>query len=124
MSTHSPKIFIGSSKKGYSVAEAVKACLSKDFDCYLWQDAGVWEVNKSTFDNLLRMANYFDYGVFVGTADDLTLADDKIVIEPRDNVILEMALFLGAVGRHKAFLLVEDGIKLPSDFSGIYMPRF
>lgn len=119
-----PKIFIGSSKAGYEVAEKVKACLSDVGDCFLWQDEGVWETNKSTFDNLLRMASYFDFGVFVATSDDVTLTNDKIVIEPRDNVILEMALFLGALGKDKSFLFVEEGIKLPSDFNGIYMPRF
>lgn len=119
-----PKIFIGSSKSGYNVAEKVKSCLSTVGDCFLWQDEGVWETNRSTFDNLLRMASYFDFGVFVATADDATLTNEKIVIEPRDNVILEMALFLGALGKDKSFLLVEDGIKLPSDFNGIYMPRF
>jgi hypothetical protein len=124
MMTHKPKIFIGSSKLGYPIAEKVKVCLGKENDCFLWQDEGVWEVNKSTFENLLRMASYFDFGIFVATADDLTLTNDQIVIEPRDNVILEMALFLGALGRDKSYLLVEEGIKLPSDFSGIYMPRF
>lgn len=119
-----PKIFIGSSTGGYEVAEKVKSCLSSVGDCFLWKDEGVWETNKSTFDNLLRMASYFDFGVFVATADDATLTSEKIVIEPRDNVILEMALFLGTLGKDKSFLLVEDGIKLPSDFNGIYMPRF
>lgn len=124
MISRKPKIFIGSSTAGYAVAEKVKGYLSNNNDCYLWRDQGVWEVNKSTFDNLLRMANYFDFGVFVATSDDLTLTNDKLVIEPRDNVILEMTLFLGTLGRDKSFLLVEDGIKLPSDFNGIYMPRF
>ncbi|TWR31495.1 hypothetical protein FPZ43_03195 [Mucilaginibacter pallidiroseus] len=120
-----PQIFIGSSTGGYSIAEKVKNCLSIVGDCHLWKDDGVWEVNTSTFDNLLRMVKFFDFGVFVATADDLTLTvDDKIVIEPRDNVILEMALYLGALGKDKSFLLVEKGIKLPTDFSGIYMPRF
>lgn len=119
-----PKIFIGSSKSGYSIAEKVKMNLEHLGDCYLWQDPNVWEPNRSTFDNLLRMVSYFDFGVFVATADDLTLTNDKLVIEPRDNVILEMALFLGAMGRDKSFLLVEEGIKLPTDFNGIYMPRF
>ncbi|MCL6258046.1 nucleotide-binding protein [Aquiflexum sp. TKW24L] len=119
-----PKIFIGSSKAGYSVAEKVKSNLASIGDCFLWQDPNVWELNRSTFENLLRLVSYFDFGVFVATADDLTLTYDKIVIEPRDNVILEMALFLGAMGRDKSFLLVEEGIKLPTDFSGIYMPRF
>src|SRR5579875_3570976 len=95
-----PKIFIGSSTQGYAVAEKVKNCLSSIGDCYLWKDEGVWEVNYSTFDNLLRMVRFFDFGVFVATADDLTqTADGKIVIEPRDNVILEVALYLGAMGK-------------------------
>jgi len=119
-----PKIFIGSSTSGYDIAEAVKRHLSPSCDCHLWKEPGIWEPNYSTFDNLLRMCGYFDFGVFVATADDLTLTNDKILIEPRDNVILEMSLFLGAMGRDKSFLLVEDGVKLPSDFSGIYMPRF
>ncbi len=90
----------------------------------MWKEAGVWEPNVSTFDNLLKIAGLFDFGVFVATSDDWTLTKGQIVIEPRDNVILEMALFLGALGKDKAFLLVEEGIKLPSDFSGIFMPQF
>lgn len=124
MTALKPKIFIGSSTAGASIAEKVKANLSAIGDCFIWNEPNVWEPNRSTFENLLRMVSYFDFGVFVATADDLTLTNDKIVIEPRDNVILEMALFCGAMGRDKSFLLVEDGIKLPTDFNGIYMPRF
>ncbi len=119
-----PKIFIGSSTAGYSIAEKVKSNLSNVGDCFLWKDANVWEPNRSTFDNLLQIVTYFDFGVFIATADDLTLTNDKIVIEARDNVILELSLFLGALGKDKAFLLVENDLKLPSDFNGIYMPRF
>jgi len=119
-----PKVFIGSSTAGYNTAEKIKAHFEPIADCTLWKTPGVWEPNRSTFDNLLKMVSYFDFGAFVATADDLTLTNDKIVIEPRDNVILEMALFLGALGRDKSFLFVEEGIKLPSDFNGIYMPRF
>jgi len=119
-----PKIFIGSSTLGYPVAEKVKECLASFSDCFLWKEPTVWESNRSTFENLIKMVSHFDFGVFVATADDLTLTNDKIVIEARDNVILEMALFLGALGRDKSFLLVENGTKLPSDFAGIFMPRF
>tara|TARA_Y100000815_G_C13328766_1_gene495192 strand:- start:1022 stop:1951 length:930 start_codon:yes stop_codon:yes gene_type:complete len=119
-----PKIFIGSSKAGLEVARIVKEFLSEIGDCFIWSEPDIWETNSSTFDNLIRMSNYFDFGVFVATADDLTETYNQLVIEPRDNVILEMALFLGAMGHHKSFLLVESGIKLPTDFNGIYMPRF
>ena len=119
-----PKIFIGSSKAGIAIAQKIKSHLSLIGDCFIWNETNVWELNRSTFENLLRIVSYFDFGVFVASADDLTLTNNEIVIEPRDNVILEMALFCGAMGRDKSFLLVEDGIKLPSDFNGIYMPRF
>ena len=118
-----PKIFIGSSTAGIPIAKKVKANLSAIGDCIMWNEPNIWQPNRSTFENLLRMVSYFDFGIFLATADDLTLTNEKIVIEPRDNVILEMALFCGAMGRDKSFLLVEEGIKLPSDFSGIYMPR-
>jgi hypothetical protein len=119
-----PKIFIGSSSLGYESAKEVKKYLESFADCTLWKDPGIWEPNRSTFQNLLRMSCFFDFGVFIATSDDLTFTNNKIVIEPRDNVILEMALFLGALGKDKAFLFVEEDIKLPSDFNGIYMPRF
>jgi len=119
-----PKIFIGSSGVGLAVAEQVRTNLSSIGDCLVWKDSGVWEPNRSTFDNLLRMTGYFDFGVFVATMDDSTVTKGATVMEPRDNVILEMALFLGVLGRDKSFLLVEKGVKLPSDFDGIYMARF
>ena len=119
-----PKIFIGSSTFGVPVAEKAKTNLSVIGDCFIWSELNIWEPNRGTFENLVRMVSYFDFGVFIATADDLTLTNDKIVIEPRDNVILEMALFCGAMGQDKSFLLVEDGVKLPTDFNGIYMPRF
>lgn len=125
MTDSKPKVFIGSSTSGFDIAEKVKGYLSPEVDCHTWKDNGVWVNNFSTFDNLLRIATYYDFGVFIATSDDLTLSEGgDIFIEPRDNVILEMALFLGALGRDKSFLLVEEGVKLPSDFNGIYMPRF
>jgi nucleotide-binding STING sensor domain-containing protein len=35
-----------------------------------------------------------------------------------------MGLFLGSLGVSRAFLMVEEGANLPSDFEGITMPRF
>jgi hypothetical protein len=124
MTFNKPKIFIGSSSQGYSIAEKVKVNLGSIADCYLWKEPNIWIPMRSTFENLQRMVSYFDFGVFVATGDDWTKTNDKVVLEPRDNVILELALFLGAMGRDKSFLLVEEDVKLPSDFNGIFMPRF
>ena len=93
-----PKIFIGSSGSAIETAKKVLQCLSRKADCYLWKDSSVWEPNRSTFDNLLRLVNFFDFGVFIATSDDVVISKDKVTAAPRDNVILEMALFLGALG--------------------------
>lgn len=120
-----PQIFIGSSGNGIEVAKLVRDELQATGDVYLWAEGELWEPNESTFDNLLRMTGYFDFGVFVGTQDDLTLTSKgEYGFETRDNVILEMALFIGALGKKKSFLIVEKGLDKPSDFNGIYMPEF
>lgn len=125
MTNLKPQIFIGSSSNGIELAKIVKSELSAFGDAYLWSESDLWEPNDSTFDNLLRMSGYFDFGVFVATADDLTLTSKgEYKFEARDNVILEMALFVGVLGKRKSFLLVEQGVDKPSDFSGIFMPEF
>lgn len=125
MTTLRPQIFVGSSGTGLPTAEIVHKELAAFGDAYLWSEGDLWEPNESTFDNLLRMSGFFDFGVFVATPDDFTkTAKGEEVYEARDNVILEMAMFVGAMGKQKSFLLVEKGVKKPSDFSGIYMPPF
>jgi predicted nucleotide-binding protein len=102
----------------------VKVCLESS-GIGLWKESLVWEPNECTFDNLLRIVSYFDYGVLVATRDDVVQKDDGSVNHmARDNVILEMGLFAGALGKSKSFLLVERGVTLPSDFLGFCLPRF
>src|SRR5688572_5136040 len=114
-----PQIFIGSSSNGLDVAQVVKRKLENVGSAYLWSEGNLWEPNESTFDNLLRMTGYFDFGVFVATKDDLTLTSKgEYGFEARDNVILEMSLFVGALGKKKSFMLIEKGLDKPSDFSG------
>lgn len=124
MNDFKPKTLIGSSETSIQTAEKVIANLKSYTDCYSWKDSNIWDTGKSTYENLLRMVLFFDFGVFVATADDLTITQEKLVIEARDNVITEMALFAGALGRDQSFLLVEKGTKLPTDFAGIYNPEF
>ena len=120
-----PQIFIGSSGNGLDIAALVKQELEAVGNTYLWSEGDLWEPNESTFDNLLRMTGYFDFGVFVATRDDFTLTSKgEYGIEARDNVILEMTLFVGALGKKKSFLLTEKGLDKPTDFNGIYMPEF
>jgi hypothetical protein len=118
-----PRIFIGSSGEGLDVANHIKSELQTDFEVYLWTD-DIFKANKSFLDTLLKEASYFDFGVLVATKDDYSKSRDKSFEVPRDNVIFEFGLFLGRLGPSRAFIIQEEGAKLPSDLLGITVPRF
>jgi len=121
------KLFIGSSKEGLFYAKQVKELITKEcgdwLECEVWNEGGIFTLNKSTLENLVKASRRFDYGILVATNDDLALIKLKARTIPRDNVIFEMGLFLGSLGLTRAFLLTQEKCKLPSDYNGITTVR-
>lgn len=62
-----------------------------------------------------------DFAVAITHGDDETTSRGKEWPAPRDNVIFELGLFMGRLGRKRAILMEprEDGVKLPSDMAGV-----
>lgn len=117
------RIFIGSSKEGLDIAEYVKSVLESQFDCYLWTD-DVFKFNVSFLDTLLKEASLFDFGILIATKDDILHSRDQLFDSPRDNVVFEFGLFIGRLGPSRAFVIQENGTKLPTDLLGITVPQF
>jgi hypothetical protein len=117
------RVFIGSSAEGLSIAQHVAELLKPDMECFLWTD-DIFQFNETPFHILLRQAGMFDFGILVATRDDFTISREKIFDAPRDNVIFEFGLFLGRLGDRRAFLLQEEGNRLPSDLLGITVGKF
>ena len=113
-----PRIFIGSSTEGLSVAQRIKAIFEPDYDCYIWND-NIFQLNESFLETLLKSASLFDFGFMVFAADDVTKIRDQEYETTRDNVLFEYGLFLGRVGIDRAYIIKEDNVKIPSDISGI-----
>ncbi len=120
-----PTLFIGSSREGLPIAELVKKHLSDFADCKIWNE-DVFDYGKSYLDTLMELLSFFEYGVLVGTADDLSVNKSRGVkqLETRDNVLFEFGLFLGRLGREKVFFLKESGAKTPSDLLGVSLAEF
>lgn len=116
------RLFIASSSKGIRYAKAIKDVVDAEFRaevCALWK--GSFEDGRSFLDTLEQLPRKYDCGVAIFTADD-RLGDQ---MAPRDSVVLEFGLMLGAFGRNRAFLLVEDQpVKIPGDLEGITLTRF
>lgn len=71
-----------------------------------------------------KFTDYSDVGfaVVLLTADDIG-ADiehrDDLLPRVRQNVILEFGYFLGKIGRQRVCALYQEGVEIPSDYSGV-----
>ncbi len=69
-----------------------------------------------------------DYSVVLLTGDDAGAPKDTPKTEPkplraRQNVVFELGFFAAKLGRSRISVLYEEGVEIPSDFSGIlYIP--
>lgn len=113
-----PRIFIGSSTEGLPVAERIKKFFEPEFDCFIWNDK-IFQLNDGFLETLLKSASLFDFGFMVFAADDISKIRDKEYNTTRDNVLFEYGLFLGRIGTDRAYIIMEEGIKLPTDLLGI-----
>ena len=120
-----PSMFIGSSTEGLPVAYALQAELEHDADATTWSQ-GVFVVGEGGLESLEAQARKCDFAALVLTADDLVDKRGKSANSPRDNVILEVGLFIGVLGRRRVFLVScrDDELDLPTDLLGITPAQF
>ena len=114
-----PRVFIGSSKEAIEIAREIELQLADETYPSLWKNS--FEISTIIIESLIENLMQFDFAVFVLNADDLLTSRDVTSKCPRDNIIFEIGLFMGHLGRSRVFLVREDKdkIKLPSDFAGI-----
>jgi hypothetical protein len=117
-----PALFIGSSSEGLKIAHAIRNDLQRRERVHvrLW-DEGIFRLSESVPDSLVRTAAGYDFAVLVFSPDDIVISRDVEKRGPRDNVVFELGLFAGHLGRERTFIVVRehDKIKLPSDFAGV-----
>lgn len=115
-----PRVFIGSSTEGKAVAEAFQAALGTDTEVTVW-DQGIFEAGDYTMESLEAAALAADFAVLVMTPDDTIEVRDEKRPSPRGNVLIELGLFMGALGRKRVLMLAPDSpaIAYPTDLSGI-----
>lgn len=116
-----PTVFIASSSEAISVAEAVHIKLEQETRVKLWENA--FDLSSVTITTLINKTKEADYAVFVFHADDKTLIREKEYSSVRDNVVLELGMFIGSIGLEKCFILVpksaETVFRLPTDLAGV-----
>src|SRR5688500_4686513 len=93
-----PVIFIGSSREGMPVAKAMQSGMSDFADATLWTQ-GVFEPSYGYLESLTKALEHSDFAVLVLTSDDVVESRGAGSAAPRDNVVFELGLFIGHLGR-------------------------
>lgn len=114
-----PKVFIASSVEGLTVAYAVQANLDHDCDSTAWPQ-GVFRVSTAPLDSLITQLENSDFAIFVFTPDDEVTMRKTTVDTIRDNVLFELGLFLGRLGRERCFIVAPNvQMHIPTDLIGL-----
>jgi CRP/FNR family cyclic AMP-dependent transcriptional regulator len=115
------RLFIISSAEALPIARAVQTAFEHDpFHVVIWTD-GVFKVSSYTLQSLEDEVDQSDFAIAIAHADDLTTVRGSDWPTPRDNVVFELGLFMGRLGRSRAILMEprEERVKLPSDLAGV-----
>ena len=120
------RVFVASSSEQIDVAKcAADALASPQVEVKVW-DEETFDFSASYMQSLEKELDRADFAVVILTADDTANVRSKKVNLPRDNVIFELGLFTGRLGRDRCFFLVDgtSDTKVASDLSGIAFVTF
>ena len=120
-----PALFVGSSSEGLEFARAMRALLEDVSEATLWNE-GVFTLGATFIESLVSALTRFDFAALLLTPDDLLLNRDVQVFGPRDNVIFELGLFMGRLGRERTFVVRPRGdvVKVPLDLAGVTVATY
>ncbi len=116
------KVFIGSSSEGLPVAYKIQELLSTaEFSPVVWNQGTVFGLGTATLEALEQAVLEYQAAVFIFTPDDELYRREQVHPVARDNVIFELGLFIGKLGRRRTFVVNPGNgtIVLPSDLLGI-----
>jgi len=120
-----PRIFIGSSVESLPIADAVNLNLDHQAEVTIWRN-GTFDLSSNTIDSLEKKAKSVDFSLFIFSPDDIVIIRNDKKIAVRDNVVFELGLFIGALGKDRCYILKPRGIHLhlPTDLLGLTLADY
>jgi uncharacterized SAM-dependent methyltransferase len=123
MNTNLPKVFIGSSAEQLKTAECLQVNLGdRSLAPTNWTQGNTFGYNDAPLDSLLSVVNESDFACFFIEPDDIAISRGETKNILRDNVIFELGLFLGKLGKKRVFIIKNrntEKLDLPSDLEGL-----
>ncbi|MEZ5994701.1 MAG: nucleotide-binding protein [Hyphomonadaceae bacterium] len=119
-----PFVFIGSSREALPIAEALAAGLSDEYtDVRVWTHEDIFGPSDTAIESLEDVVRGADFGILVFSPDDRLRSRGRTHLAPRDNVVFELGLCMGGLGRGRSFVVMpRSGVPtLREDFFGVML---
>jgi hypothetical protein len=116
-----PSVFIGSSSEEIDLALGIQSNLESVADPSVWTQ-GIFALSGTTMGSLLDALERTDFGVFVLGPTDVLKMRGQTFQAPRDNLVFELGLSIGRIGRDRTYFVVPNNhgdLHLPSDLLGV-----
>ena len=112
-------ILIFSSREQLELAKKIQNSFYEErVICRIWTN-DYFKESTYTLDNFKNLAVDCRKAIVILGADDETIMRGKTYQSPRDNVLLELGICIGALGLKNTFFVLPENVKLPSDLHGV-----
>ena len=122
------RVFIASSSENLKVTKAIAEMMREEtrFDIQPapWH-LGTFKLSQTYIESLEGELDRAAFAVLVLTPNDIAYIREQEHAIPRDNVLFELGLFMGRLGRDHCFLLhSKEETKLPTDLLGLNVATY
>jgi O-acetyl-ADP-ribose deacetylase (regulator of RNase III) len=121
-----PTAFVASSTEHIEIAQMVQESLERDVQVTVWSQ-DVVRPSSYVLDELIARIDDFDFGIFVFSPDDSAVIRGTAQTAVRDNVVFELGLFAGRLGRERTFVVMPSdatNMRIASDLLGLTTVRY
>lgn len=115
------QVFIASSKEALPIARAIQQNLEPNTEVTRW-DHEVFKPTTYALESLLEAVKKVDFAILVLSPDDIIRMRGRQSRVARDNIIFELGLFIGSLGRDNIFMVAPSSshsMRIPSDLHGL-----
>jgi len=114
------RVFIGSSSESLEELDLIASWIeSSGHDALPWNDLNLFQPGKTVFESLSNIARDVNAAIFVFSEDDKVWYRNDTSTQPRDNVLIEYGLFLGALGIGKVIFCRKGTPRFATDLLGV-----
>jgi predicted nucleotide-binding protein len=122
-----PRAILLSAKDDLKFMTALKQALESrgGVECQVWTEDDIFQSGENAMEALERQLDRVDFAIANANGVDRTVdSDGNDQMSPRDNIVFEIGLFMGRLGRRRTLYFFDGECKLPSDLRGITDLRY